>query len=93
MKTLTVSTEIVLALFVAAVLAGAAMADVGDDLTRVPDGTAAPTANIPGTTGNRTGLPPAPAEKLSPGIGSRPLTGNDTPTPGPTKPDLPEPVK
>jgi hypothetical protein len=96
MKALDVPSEILLALFLAGFLATAAIAEIGADPNRAP---AAPTQPIPDTAptpNNRTGLPPAPPEKMAPGVGSRGLTGNDatpSPRPGPTKPGNAEPVR
>ena len=58
-------------LFFAGLLAGAALAaEIGADPNRTP-ATPRSTESAPETTDPRTGLPPAPAEKMGPGIGSR----------------------
>lgn len=96
MSSLKIPTEIILAMCFAGLLAGAAMAEIGADPNRTPANPAPSTEAAPVTPQNRTGLPPAPAEKIGPGVGSRALTGNDvtpSPTPGPNKPSTPEPVK
>lgn len=94
MRSLKIPTEVILAICFASLLAGAAMAEIGADPNRTPANPAPSTA--PGTAKSPTGLPPAPAEKMAPGVGTRPLTGNDatpSPSPGPTKPSVPEPIK
>ena len=82
------------ALFFAGLLAVEVLAaEIGADPNRTP-ATPRSTDSVPETIDPRTGLPPAPAEKMGTGIGSRGLTGNDTtPSPGPTKPIVPEPIK